>query len=84
MGRANVIPADYAGERMRLRRIPMVDGGAYDQGGAYWGISSAGNHVYCAWGSTETATLAVYVWAKHRRAAKRAVRTVLASVVFLT
>lgn len=32
--------------RLHLQRVAMVDGGAYDSGGAYWGI---GAPLWCAW-----------------------------------
>ena len=66
MGRRNIIPADYAGEKLKLRRVPFVDG-AYDQGGAYWGTPA---NLWCAWGETETEQLEVFVRAADRDSAK--------------
>jgi hypothetical protein len=34
MGRAN----DHISGKCKLQKCPMIDGGAYDNGGAYWGI----------------------------------------------
>lgn len=66
MGRRNIIPADYAGQKLNLRRVPFVDG-AYDPGGAYWGTPA---NLWCAWGETETEKLEVYVRAADRQRAK--------------
>lgn len=68
MGRRNIIPDDYNGERLHLHRLKWHDGG-YDQGGAYWGRNGC-NHVYCAFGETETEQMQVYVRAMNRQEAK--------------
>jgi hypothetical protein len=66
MGRPNIIPADYAGEKLNLRKVPFVDGG-YDAGGAYWGTPV---NLWCAWGETATEQTQVFVRAVDRDAAK--------------
>lgn len=37
---------DYSG-KLALRRVPLVEG--YDKGGAYWGLRSRGEALFCAW-----------------------------------
>jgi hypothetical protein len=66
MGRRNIIPADYSGEKLHLRRVPL-DRGGYDPGGAYWGN---GSPLWCAWGQTATEQMQCFVRAKDRREAK--------------
>ena len=73
MGRRNIIPADYAGEKLKLRRVPFLDGG-YDAGGAYWGTPA---NLWCAWGETATEQMEVFVRATDRDDAKLAVRKIL-------
>lgn len=68
MGRRNIIPSDYNGERLRLHRMQWYDGD-YDKGGAYWGRNGC-NHVYCAFGETETEQVQVFVRAMNRNEAK--------------
>lgn len=77
MGRPNIVPPDYNGERLSLRRVPFVDGG-YDQGGAYWGTPA---DLWCAWGETETEQMEIFVRANDRDAAKLAVRKAVGSKV---
>lgn len=39
--RLDYLPDDrLSSERFHLNRLPMVDGGAYDKWGAYWGVGS--------------------------------------------
>lgn len=74
MGRRSIIPDDYNGERLHLRRVPLYDG-AYDRGGAYWGI---GFHaLYCAWGYTATEAVEVYMRADNRADAKARIASLL-------
>jgi hypothetical protein len=68
MGRRNIIPSDYDGEKLHLRQVPIRQG--YDPGGAYWGQSIP---LWCAWGESATEQMEVYVRATNRRAAKVAV-----------
>lgn len=70
MGRGNEIPADYRGEKLRLTRLPFVDG-SYDRWGAYWGAPA---NVWCAWGESATERVRIYVRANDREAAKAAVK----------
>lgn len=72
MGRSNVVPSDYKGERLNLRRVPMH--GDYDPGGAYWG---SGTPLYCAWGETDTEQTEVFVRAKSRNEAKITVSRII-------
>lgn len=45
MGRHDFMDDHTApGRRFTLLRVPMIDGGAYDEGGAYWGT---GAPLYC-------------------------------------
>ncbi len=62
MGRRDEMPEDYAGEKLRLLRLPFVDG-CYDQWGAYWGGPA---NVWCAWGESETEQVRVFVRADTR------------------
>lgn len=80
MGRHSIIPPDYAGERLHLHRVPLMDGGGYDPGGAYWG---SGTPLYCAWGDTETEKVEIYARAKSRTAAKLAVIREIPTARFL-
>lgn len=73
MGRRNIIPADYANERLNLHKVPFVDG-AYDAGGAYWG---APENLWCAWGESATEQLQIFVRAKDRTNARLAVNQLL-------
>ena len=66
MGRRSIIPADYSGEKLHLRRVPL-DRGGYDPGGAYWGH---GSPLWCAWGQTATEQMQVFTRAKDRATAK--------------
>jgi hypothetical protein len=47
MGRPSYGDADTCGP-IYLRHIRLVDGGAYDHAGAYWGSRSNGLRLYCA------------------------------------
>lgn len=78
MGRANVIPEDYAGEKLSLRRVPFQNGG-YDPGGAYWGTPA---DLWCAWGETESEQLEIYVRASDRELAKLEIRKNLRTATF--
>lgn len=53
---------------MRLQRVRMVDGGAYDSGGAYWGL---GDPLY--YFENSTGDINGYIRGKTREAAKFAV-----------
>jgi hypothetical protein len=70
MGRPTIVPADYAGERLSLRRVPLTDSNCYDPGGCYWGSPA---NLWCAWGQTATKQMQVFVRAPDRAAAKVAV-----------
>lgn len=68
MGRRDDIPTDKETvKKLRLVRVPMSACGAYDKGGAYWGISTP---LYCAWGESETECASIFVRAKSRLDAK--------------
>lgn len=69
MGRRNEVPSDYNGEKLRLIRLPFVDG-CYDQWGAYWGSPA---NIWCAWGYSESEIVRVFVRGNDRRAAQVAV-----------
>ncbi len=74
MGRRNAIPSDYNGEALRLQRVPMVDYGAYDRWGAYWG---QGTPLWIAWGESETEQVQVFVRSETRSGAKaRVIETI--------
>lgn len=68
MGRSNVVPTDYNGERLNLRKVPMQ--GDYDPGGAYWGMGRDSLPLYCAWGETATEQMEVFVRAKESQRGK--------------
>lgn len=41
MGRANIGSRSFVeGQRIYCRKVPLIYGGAYDKGGAYWGCGS--------------------------------------------
>jgi hypothetical protein len=46
MGRPSDPLTEFVGE-IHLERVPLTDGGDYDEGGAYWG--GGGGNLYCAW-----------------------------------
>lgn len=79
MGRANCIPADYNGEKLHLRRVPLNSGG-YDPGGAYWGT---GTPLYCAYGETETEQLQVFIRAALRNEAIAKLQTLITNPRFI-
>ena len=70
MGRRNQIPDDYAGEKLRLTRLPFVDG-CYDRWGAYWGSPA---NIWCAWGESETEQVRVFIRSDSRDNAKVLIR----------
>ncbi len=78
MGRRNEIPDDYAGEKLRLTRLPFVDGD-YDRWGAYWGGPET---VWCAWGESETEQVRVFVRADEREDAKLEIIAKLPNATF--
>lgn len=78
MGRRNEVPESYAGEKLRLTRLPFVDG-VYDRWGAYWGGLAT---VWCAWGeTTEGEDVRVFVRADCRAMAKLRTREVIPGTV---
>lgn len=78
MGRRNEIPDDYAGQKLRLTRLPFVDG-CYDRWGAYWGSPA---NVWCAWGESETEQVRIFVRADSRAIAKQRIFQILKTVRF--
>lgn len=66
MGRCNQVPCDYAGEKLRLQRLPFVDGD-YDRWGAYWGAPA---NIWCAWGESATEQVRIFMRADSRERAK--------------
>lgn len=84
MGRRSDYPEDRkAPIKLRLTRLRWVDG-AYDQGGAYWGMGYPHHdYIYCAWTDEVTSMvygngyradeplpIRIYVRARDRREAK--------------
>ena len=63
---------------MHLQRVSFVDGD-YDLGGAYWG--GGGESLFCAW--AEGVDARVFVRAKDRTLAKRAVKEHFINAMFL-
>lgn len=78
MGRRNCIPDNYAGEKLRMQRLPFIDG-CYDHWGAYWGSPA---NIWCAWGESETEQIYIFVRADSRGAAKAKVRESLPTARF--
>jgi hypothetical protein len=78
MGRRNEVPDDYAGEKLRMLRLPFVDG-CYDRWGAYWGSPA---NVWCAWGESATERVRIFVRGNDRAAACREVLKALPSARF--
>jgi hypothetical protein len=80
-GRQNVLP-DNPGQpiKLHMERLRWVDWD-YDQWGAYWG-SGPGDHIYCAYGEDEENQVYVFVRARSRFGAKRAVRESLPNAKF--
>lgn len=84
MGRRNHLPSHRDLHcKLRLQRVPMIDGGAYDRWGAYWGVSPVGASLYVAHGfcdsaddgATEGEEVQIFVRAKSHDEAKSEVRT---------
>ena len=48
MGRTSDPLSAFVGE-IHLERVPLTDGGDYDEGGAYWGGGKGSENLYCAW-----------------------------------
>jgi hypothetical protein len=54
MGRRSHLPSHAQLHcKLKLERVPMIEGGAYDRWGAYWGISPVGASLYIAHGLTD-------------------------------
>lgn len=69
MGRRDAIPPDRKTvSKLHLVRVPMSPCGAYDKGGAYWGIGSA--PLWCAYGESETEQAHCFTRASNRTNAK--------------
>ncbi len=69
MGRRDCIPDDRATvKKLRLRKVPMVDYGCYDRGGAYWG---QGETLYCAFGESDSEQVEAWFRAENREEAKQ-------------
>jgi hypothetical protein len=72
MGRYDSVPDDAETvKRLHLCRVPMVDYGCYDRGGAYWGQGS--NPLWCAWADSEAEPgerTVLWLRARNRDAAK--------------
>jgi hypothetical protein len=66
MGRRDAMPEDYAGQKLRLQRVPFVDG-CYDRWGAYWGSPA---NIWCAWGESESEQVQLFIRADNREQAK--------------
>lgn len=64
MGRSN----DRISGKCRLQICPMVDGGAYDNGGAYWGIGVT------LWVCQDKEGSLFFVRAKNREEAKKTIQ----------
>jgi hypothetical protein len=64
MGRAN----DHISGKCKLQKCPMVDGGAYDNGGAYWGIGTT------LWVCQDSEGGFFFVRAKSRNEAKKLIQ----------
>lgn len=80
MGRRDNLPEDTQSiGKLRLQRLPMIDHGAYDRWGAYWG---QGTPIYIAHGDLAEVNAQVFVRAASREAAKAAVRSRLPGVTF--
>lgn len=60
--------------RLCARRQRGPDGGAYDEGGAYWGTDSVSGPVWAVWEHGEGANGVIYVRAWTRRGAVEAAR----------
>ena len=81
MGRIDILPEfPNLKNRLRLERVHMVDS-AYDFAGAYWGVSTKGQHLYCAWHTEETG-VRIFVWAYTRDEAKQLVLNKVPGAVF--
>lgn len=67
MGRMDCLPDDRTEPvKLRMEKLRMYDG-AYDKGGAYWGM---GTPLYCAWGHDSNGdSVCLYVRAHLRRTA---------------
>jgi hypothetical protein len=79
MGRSDFIPDDIeTAGKLYLEKLRWVDG-AYDQGGAYWGM---GDPIYRASGETATECLEIFVRAKDREDAKKQIKEIFEGATF--
>lgn len=79
MGRSNRIPKDIdTAGKLYLEKLRWVDG-AYDQGGAYWGM---GNPIYRASGESETEQVEIFVRAIDREDAKVQIKEIFEGATF--
>jgi hypothetical protein len=53
--------------RLHLQRVPLLYGGDYDKGGAYWGGPA---DLWCAWGTDGENDVELYTRAGNREQAK--------------
>lgn len=79
MGRRDAMPDDYAGQKLRLQRVPFVDG-CYDRWGAYWGGPA---NLWCAWGESESEQVELFVRADTREQAKAELAEKYSAIRFL-
>ena len=79
MGRGNRIPDDIeTAGKLYLEKLRWIDG-AYDQGGAYWGM---GDPIYRASGETATECLEIFVRARDREDAKKQIKELIETAIF--
>lgn len=91
MGRRNRLPDDTSEPcKLHIQRLKLVDGGCYDQGGAYWGapenlyLAFTAHMVYSPTLNRFEAipNLQVYLRASSRHEAKQKVRATLPNAIF--
>ena len=73
-GRRDVLPVDREPSKLRLNRLPFVDGD-YDRWGAYWGSPA---NVWCGWNDS----VRIFVRADNRAEAKEIILTKLSTAKF--
>jgi hypothetical protein len=84
MGRSDTILDPGEAMKFRLYRMPMVDGGCYDTGGAYWGASvpTGDGYMWHALADGPTGRNEVFLRAWTRIAAKAKVRSLFRNARF--
>ena len=68
---------------LHLEKMPLVDGGCYDQGGAYWGCGNAETGgMWAAWLNDERGAVRLWIRARNREEAKNKANKGIPNAIF--